>query len=133
MALRRGQRFVQAFEPVSLPLAEGRPARLRERGAYLITGGLGGVAFVLAATLAHACRARLVLTSRSRMPDRDAWSGWRGAHGDLDPTSIRIARVQALEGMGAEIELVIGRRGRPCRHAAGRSRPPRSDSGPSTA
>jgi acyl transferase domain-containing protein len=105
VALRRGQRFVQGFEPVSLPLPEGRPPRLRERGTYLITGGLGGVAFVIAATLAHACRARLVLTGRSPMPDRAGWEEWRKSRGDLDPTSVRIARVQALEGMGAEVEL----------------------------
>ena len=106
VALRRGQRFVQGFEPVNLPLPEGRPARLRERGVYLITGGLGGVAFVIAATLAHACRARLVLTSRSRMPERDGWDEWRRTRGDLDPTSLRIVRVQALEAMGAEVEVV---------------------------
>ena len=106
VALRRGQRFVQGFEPVRLPLPEGRGPRLRERGAYLITGGTGGVAFVLAATLAHACRARLVLTSRSRLPERGAWDEWRKAHGDQDPTSVRIARVRALEAMGAEIEVV---------------------------
>jgi acyl transferase domain-containing protein/acyl carrier protein len=106
VALRRGQRFVQGFEPVSLALPEGRPARLRERGVYLITGGLGGVAFVIAATLAHACRARLVLTSRSRMPERDGWDEWRRTRGDLDPTSLRIVRLQALEAMGAEVELV---------------------------
>jgi acyl transferase domain-containing protein len=106
VALRRGQRFVQGFEPVSLPLGEGRPKHLRERGTYLITGGTGGVAFVLAATLAHACRARLVLTSRSPMPARDAWDDWRKTRGENDATSLRIARVQALEAMGAEIELV---------------------------
>ncbi|HEX9187312.1 MAG TPA: SDR family NAD(P)-dependent oxidoreductase, partial [Vicinamibacteria bacterium] len=106
VALRRGQRFVQGFEPVRLPLPQGRPPRLRERGVYVITGGLGGVAFVLAATLAHACQARLVLTSRARLPDREGWDAWRRRRGDLDPTSVRIARVQALEGMGAEVELV---------------------------
>jgi acyl transferase domain-containing protein len=106
VALRRGQRFVQGFEPVALPLPEGRPARLRERGVYVITGGLGGVAFALAATLAHACRARLVLTSRAPLPGRDEWDAWRRRRGDLDPTSLRIARVQALEAMGAEVELV---------------------------
>jgi phthiocerol/phenolphthiocerol synthesis type-I polyketide synthase E len=106
VALRRGQRFVQGFEGLTLPLADGRPPRLRERGVYLITGGLGGVGFVLAATLAHACKARLVLTSRSKMPPREGWSDWRRTRGDLDPTSVRIARVETLEGMGAEVELV---------------------------
>ena len=105
-ALRRGQRFVQGFEPVSLALPEGRPERLRERGVYLITGGLGGVAFALAATLAHHCRARLALTGRSPMPEREGWEEWRRTRGDHDPTSQRIARVRALEAMGAEIELL---------------------------
>jgi acyl transferase domain-containing protein/acyl carrier protein len=103
VAHRNGQRFVQGFEPLTLPLPEPRPARLRDRGVYLITGGLGGVSCMLAAYLAHACKARLVLTGRGRLPARSEWSSWRETRGDADPVSIRIARVKALEELGAEV------------------------------
>ena len=38
---------------------------LRERGVYLITGGLGGLGLIFARFLARNARARLVLASRS--------------------------------------------------------------------
>lgn len=106
VALRRQQRFVQGFEPMRLGAPEGRPAQIREGGTYLITGGLGGVTFVLAAYLAQVAKARLVLTGRARLPEREEWDEWRRTRGDLDPISLRILRVQALEGLGAEVLLV---------------------------
>jgi acyl transferase domain-containing protein/acyl carrier protein len=106
VAYRRQQRFVQGFDPVRLPAVEGRPARLRDQGVYLITGGLGGVTFVLAAALAHLVKARLVLTGRAVLPEREEWDTWRERRGASDPVSQRILRVQTLEGMGAEVLLV---------------------------
>src|SRR5258707_7714584 len=58
VAYRRGSRFVPAYEPVKL---ESSATVLRERGVYLITGGLGGVGMVLARPLAERVQARLVL------------------------------------------------------------------------
>jgi acyl transferase domain-containing protein len=106
VAVRQGQRFVHGFEPVRLEPREGRPLKLREGGVYLITGGLGGVTFVLGAYLAHVAKAKLVLTARGRLPERASWAAWREAHGDADPVSQRILRVQALEGFGAEVMVV---------------------------
>jgi NAD(P)-dependent dehydrogenase (short-subunit alcohol dehydrogenase family) len=103
VALRRRQRFVLGFEPLRLRLHEGRPPRVRENGVYLITGGLGGVPFVLAACLAHLAKARLVLTGRARLPARGEWDSWRQTRGDADPVSQRILRVLALEAMGSEV------------------------------
>jgi acyl transferase domain-containing protein/acyl carrier protein len=105
VALRRQQRFVLGYEPVPLPLPEPRPRVLRDGGVYMITGGLGGVAFVLAAYLAHVAKAKLVLTGRARMPERTEWEAWISTRGEQDPVSRRIRRVQSLEGFGAEVLL----------------------------
>jgi acyl transferase domain-containing protein len=105
-AYRGGQRFVQGFDRVKLPAAVGRPARLREQGVYLVTGGLGGVTFVLAAYLAHTVKARLVLTGRSPLPPVEEWDQWLATHGEADPTSVRIVRVRRLEKLGAEVMVV---------------------------
>jgi acyl transferase domain-containing protein/acyl carrier protein len=106
VALRRQQRFVQGYEAVSLSLPEPRPRILRDGGVYLITGGLGGVAFVIAAYLAHVAKARLVLTGRARMPERTEWDAWISTRGEQDPVSVRIRRVQSLESFGGEVLLV---------------------------
>jgi acyl transferase domain-containing protein len=58
---REGQRWsqdVESFHP------EPAPSRLRARGTYLITGGLGGLGLAVADWLARSQQARLVLLSR---------------------------------------------------------------------
>ncbi len=102
-ALRRGNRWVQVLDPVRL----GRPARerlrLREGGTYLVTGGLGEIGLEVAEYLARTVSARLVLVSRSPLPGREEREAWVSTHGESDPTSRRIRRVQGLEARGAEV------------------------------
>ena len=59
----QGARWVSQVSP--LELAPVREAGLKERGVYLITGGLGGLGLIFARFLAREVRARLVLASRS--------------------------------------------------------------------
>ncbi|MET9643189.1 SDR family NAD(P)-dependent oxidoreductase [Streptomyces syringium] len=60
-----GERRVRDIRPTPAP---DTPTRLRERGVYLITGGLGGVGLALARHLARTVRARLVLCGRTAAP-----------------------------------------------------------------
>ena len=46
---------------------------MKQGGAYLITGGLGGIGLALAAWLAKAASARLLLTGRRSLPPRQTW------------------------------------------------------------
>jgi acyl transferase domain-containing protein len=106
VAYRHGLRWVQGFEAQRLPAAAGLPARLRERGVYVVTGGLGGVGLELALGLARAAHARLVLVGRQGLPPREQWTGWLQAHGPEDATRFRIEKVLELEGLGAEVLVV---------------------------
>ncbi|MEA2601552.1 MAG: hypothetical protein QOF89_2544 [Acidobacteriota bacterium] len=106
-ALRGSHRWTQEWTPVSLPEAPGAPARLRQGGVYLITGGLGGLGLEIAGMLARTVAARLVLVGRSPLPRRVEWDGWLAAHDGDDPVSRRILRVRELEAAGAEV-LVAG-------------------------
>ncbi len=54
VALRRGRRWALGYEVVQ-PAPTG--AVLRERGVYLITGGLGGIGLAMAERLARDCSA----------------------------------------------------------------------------
>jgi amino acid adenylation domain-containing protein len=85
VAWRGRDRFVMTLEPTRL---ESVRDRLRRGGAYLISGGLGGIGFALARHLASRFQARLLLVSRSAE----------------DPRSI--ARAEELVALGAEVELV---------------------------
>jgi len=103
-AWRDGARWRREHEPKELPPTQpGLPPRLRERGCYLVTGGLGGVGSLVGEWLARACKARLVLVGRRELPSRERWDAHVAAHGADDATSRLIQKARALESAGAEV------------------------------
>lgn len=104
---RGNHRWVQFFERVRLDDVSDRPNRLRKKGVYLMTGGLGKDSLIRARYLAQTLQARLVLIGRSGLPNREEWDQWLTAHNDEDITSTRIRKVQELENLGARV-MVIG-------------------------
>jgi acyl transferase domain-containing protein/acyl carrier protein len=105
VAYRGGRRWIESVERSEVGRSTaGAAPRLRERGTYLVTGGLGGIGSVAAEILAREARARLILVGRTALPERDRWNEWLAAHG-ADPTSRKLRRVLALEQAGAEVML----------------------------
>jgi acyl transferase domain-containing protein/acyl carrier protein len=102
IAYRGSYRWVRSFGPVS-PAAAARPGRLRQRGVYLITGGLGGVGLAVSEYLAEHAQARLVLVGRSSFPEASGWDEWLSSHPAQDATSQKIRQLRSLEARGAEI------------------------------
>jgi amino acid adenylation domain-containing protein len=84
MAYRRGCRWMQGIEPLRLTAPRGADRILRQRGVYVITGGLGRLGHTLASSFAESVAARLVLVSRSMSPDREE-------------------KIRGLEEQGAEV------------------------------
>lgn len=102
VAIRGSRRWVEEFESaVALRPRVEIPSVLKRRGVYLVTGGLGDVGFATAEALARTTRARLVLVSRTPLPDRCEWAGLLDGPGDR--TREAIARVQRLEELGGEV------------------------------
>jgi len=81
VAYRSGRRYVQSYAPLRLEPT----AMLRDRGVYLITGGLGGIGMHLAEHLARRRQARLVLIGRHA------------------PSAAQRERIAAMEQVGAEV------------------------------
>ena len=109
VALRNGRRWHRRFEHIVVPTAaDGRHGSLvlRENGAYLITGGLGGIGITLAEDLAARFRARLVLTSREGLPPRASWD----APGTIAAASARARRameaIRRMEDAGADVHVI---------------------------
>ena len=100
VAWRGPHRWIAGYEPVRLEDPDAGALRLREGGAYLVTGGLGGIGLALAEQLARSVRARLVLTGRSGLPPRESWDDARGEDTAL---ARRIEAVRGLEALGAEV------------------------------
>jgi acyl transferase domain-containing protein/acyl carrier protein len=108
VALRSGYRWIQNYEPVQLPKVAIRQAGVfRERGVYLVTGGLGGIALAMAEHLAQTVQARLVLVGRTEMPAREEWPALLEAHGETDGMGYKIRRLQHLEEIGAQVLTAV--------------------------
>jgi len=70
IALRGRYKWGQVFEPAPTRAPEeSLPSRLRHKGVYLITGGLGRIGLLLATYLTERAEARLVLIGRSAPTD----------------------------------------------------------------
>jgi phthiocerol/phenolphthiocerol synthesis type-I polyketide synthase E len=101
LALRRGRRWLREHQPVTLPAAG--EVGLRERGRYLITGGLGGIGITLAEDLARRSRARLALLSRGGLPPRERWEAHLAAHGERDRVGRAVSAIRRMEAAGADV------------------------------
>ena len=108
IAYRNGARYVEYFEKVLLNDENTGKERLKEKGVYLITGGLGSLGLVLAEHLAEKVHARLVLIGRSEFPEKDLWEQWIEKHGSEDRISKKIIRLQKIESNGGEVLVCQG-------------------------
>jgi len=102
VARRGDHRLTRRFEPLPVP-AGAAPPPLRHRGVYLITGGTGGIGRALADRLARDHEARLVLTSRTPLPERTEWPDVLQASGTDRRTAGLIRDIQAWEAAGARV------------------------------
>lgn len=111
VAYRRGVRWIQTIEPCPLPAVAESASGLRERGVYLITGGLGSMGLAFAGELARTVRARLVLVSRSapNAEQQRTLSGWETLGAEVlclqadvaDPASMQAVMRQVRARFGA--------------------------------
>ena len=68
VSYRQHRRYITAIKALAAP--DNQPARLKQGGVYLITGGLGGLGKNFAAYLAKTCKAKLMLTGRTKRNDQ---------------------------------------------------------------
>ncbi|MEU2421209.1 SDR family oxidoreductase [Streptomyces sp. NPDC007851] len=106
VALRGGRRWSQEVEQLqpAAVLAEQLP--LRDKGVYLITGGLGGIGLSLGHFLAERYGARLVLSGRTALPPRADWDDWMTVHGPADGVSRQLRRIRDIEEAGGEVAVL---------------------------
>ncbi|WP_310416818.1 SDR family NAD(P)-dependent oxidoreductase, partial [Chamaesiphon sp. OTE_8_metabat_110] len=103
VAYRGNYRWLPIAEPLYLEPVES-PTSLRERGTYLITGGMGGIGLTIAQHLAQTVpQPKLILIGRSPFPAQTEWVDWLTSHDETEPISSKIRQIQSLQAIGAEI------------------------------
>ena len=100
VALRAGARYALRLQRASAAINTTLP--WRADGAYLITGGFGGVAQEIARGMVREGARRLVLLGRTPLPPRAQWSSVAGNAAIAE----RIAFVRELEHAGASVHVV---------------------------
>ncbi|MFL5743215.1 MAG: MupA/Atu3671 family FMN-dependent luciferase-like monooxygenase, partial [Niastella sp.] len=98
VALRNSKRWVPVFEwlfeqPGSASVLHDLPVKIRHRGVYLITGGLGDLGFTLSKYLINKYNTRLILLGRTALTPDEA-------------NGFRIMRMRELEQMGGDVLYV---------------------------
>lgn len=108
VAYRDGRRWSRTWQPLALPEVEAVAAGFRRQGVYLITGGLGDLALVMAQNLAERFDARIVLTGRSGLPPRADWPLYIRSHARDDRLRKAMERIAALEAAGSKVLYLRG-------------------------
>jgi phthiocerol/phenolphthiocerol synthesis type-I polyketide synthase E len=107
VALRGRKRWVARHSAIRLDRTAGTPSILREKGVYVITGGLGGLGLELAKELTRQSRARIVLIGRSGLPPRSAWASIAAAPAD-GALRDRVRAVLAVEEANGQVLVCTG-------------------------
>jgi acyl transferase domain-containing protein/acyl carrier protein len=103
VAYRGSHRLARAYEQARLSWEMPQIRRLREKGVYLITGGLGRIGLTLGQELARKYQARLILMTRSSFPERSEWDGLLTRSASDDFIIGRIHAVRKMEEAGAQV------------------------------
>lgn len=106
IAYRGDRRWVQIYESVKLDSSFQKKTKLRKGGVYLITGGLGGIGLVLAEFLSRKIKAKLILTGRSKLPDRQQWGSLLKTKPGDEELNRKIKSLQRIEKLGGQVFLI---------------------------
>ncbi len=100
LALRNGHTWARCFAPVA---AATTGQAVRTHGAYIITGGLGGMGLALAKHLATSYAPKLILTTSRAFPSRNEWEEFIEDKYTPQKLADRLQALIAIEELGAEI------------------------------
>lgn len=108
VAYRHNQRFVNKILPVQSFGKEKAGITLKQRGVYIVAGGLGGIGLEIAHYLAQKVAARLVLISRSSIPPQSQWNEWLKNHEHDEAIVKKIKKLQKIQAAGSTVLIING-------------------------
>ena len=102
IAIRRDGRWVESLQRMDLRPHQNQN-RLKPKGVYLITGGLGDLGLVIAKELAIRFKARLILLGRAPLPPAGEWRNAADAASTPAGVKQKLRKLLELESLGAEV------------------------------
>jgi amino acid adenylation domain-containing protein len=107
LAYRGGYCWEKTFQPCSWQAEKKlkNPFIIKNKGVYLITGGLGGIGLSLAESLAMSTSAHIALLSRAVLPQPEAWGQWLNKNTPAHPHYSIIKKLVYLKAQGASISV----------------------------
>lgn len=106
VAYRGYRRWVRTYEPRPDLTVPAKGSGLRENGVYLITGGLGDLGPVVAASFARYTHCKLVFTSRFGFPIESEWNAWLQANPGSEKKARVIRALQEIKAQGSEVLIL---------------------------
>ncbi|MHB2147702.1 type I polyketide synthase [Calditrichota bacterium LG25] len=106
VAFRARDRWTLEFRRIELPQSNPLHGYLKNKGRYLITGGLGRIGLRLAHYLARQVKARLALLEVADFPQETSWAQWLAEHDENDAISQKIKTLQTIKENGSEILII---------------------------
>ena len=112
VAYRDGRRWARHYDRMPLaatddPVAELAPA-FRRDGVYLITGGMGDLALLMAEELVARYGASIVLVGRTPLPPRAEWGHATRFYARTDRRRRAMERMAAMEAAGGRVLYLPG-------------------------
>ncbi len=104
IAYRGKYRWIPSYEKQALS-STAQSNKLRKKGIYLISGGLGGIGLSLAKLLSKQVQARMILVNRSDFPKPVEWNQYLTEHSSEDRVSRLIHKINKIESYGGKIHI----------------------------
>ncbi|MCX7920818.1 MAG: SDR family NAD(P)-dependent oxidoreductase [Clostridia bacterium] len=101
-AYRNRVRYIEEFRKLNVDIAPDNKLEVKEDGAYIITGGLGGIGLEIGKYLAAKNKANICLISRSSLCEREKWEEILMENIDKKLCS-RINAVKSIEEAGSKV------------------------------
>ena len=102
VAYRGDERWIEVTEHLGIRRDDERK-RLKERGRYMITGGLSDLGVALAEKLARSFRARLALVDRVAFPPPGEWKDVLRRNATPEHTKRTIRKLIEIQSLGGEL------------------------------
>lgn len=105
IAFRNGIRWEEDFMQSNIQISLDAIPKLKKHGVYLILGGVGGIGLALAYYLAKNVQAKIILLSRTQLPDKNTWKECTVKNDINNYTKTIIEKIIQLEALGSEVFL----------------------------